>query len=62
MIEQMHVTTQDDEPAADAPDRSAVVAVKVGDRLKVRLEATGQPDEFDFARTRAPDGATTGSG
>ena len=47
--EQPHLATQLDELPAHSADRLAVVLPKVGDRLEVRHQSAGEPDQLDVA-------------
>ena len=47
--EQLQIAAQDDELPAHAADRLAVIFAKVGDRLEVRRQSSGQPNQLDVA-------------
>jgi hypothetical protein len=47
--EQLEVSAQDHEAAADVADARAVVAPEVGDGLEVRCQAARQPHQLDVA-------------
>ena len=47
--EQIELAAQHDEFATDVADRLAIVLAEVGNRLEVRHQPTGQPDQLDVA-------------
>ena len=47
--EQIELAAQHDEFATDVVDRLAIVLAEVGNRLEVRHQPTGQPDQLDVA-------------
>jgi hypothetical protein len=49
MSEEFEPAAKFDKLSAHRPDRCAVVLTKVGDRLKVRRQPTGQPHQLDIA-------------
>jgi hypothetical protein len=51
--EQIELAPQDNERAAELGVGPALVLAEIGDRLEVRCEAAGQPDQLDVALTLA---------
>jgi len=49
LSEQAQLSAQNHKLTADRPDCCTIVPSKVGDRLEVRCQSTGQPHQFDIA-------------